>query len=63
MKKIGKAMQSSVEIIFLLSGNIFNLKDIVDKVKYNSMTIYIHLDLMEGFSSDYIALKYISEKI
>lgn len=63
MEKLDLAIQSPCEIIFLLTGNIFNLKDIVSKVKSNGMDIYIHVDLMEGFSKDTVALKYIHENM
>lgn len=50
-------------MIFLLSGSIFNLKDIVLKCRKNNKYILVHLDLMEGLSKDECALKYIGEYI
>jgi len=63
LEKLDLAIQSPCEVIFLLTGSIFNLKEIVQKVKESDMDIYIHIDLLEGFSKDSVALKYISEKI
>ncbi|GAB6086544.1 glycerol-3-phosphate responsive antiterminator [Alkaliphilus crotonatoxidans] len=63
LSKLEAAIQSPSEIIFLLTGNILNLKEIVKRVKDRGMDIYIHLDLMDGFSKDAIALKYIHEHI
>jgi glycerol uptake operon antiterminator len=63
MEKLDLAIQSPCEIVFLLTGNIFNLRKIIDKVKNADMDIYIHLDLMEGFSKDMMALKYIHENM
>ncbi|WP_129596658.1 glycerol-3-phosphate responsive antiterminator [Anaerophilus nitritogenes] len=63
MEKLDLAIQSPCEIIFLLCGNIFNLKEIIHKVKENDMDIYVHIDLMEGFSKDSMALKYIHENL
>ncbi|MCT4620861.1 MAG: glycerol-3-phosphate responsive antiterminator [Marinisporobacter sp.] len=63
MEKLDLAIQSPCEIIFLLTGNIFNLKGIIDKVKDQGMDIYVHIDLMEGFSKDTVALKYIHENM
>ncbi|KXG73673.1 glycerol-3-phosphate responsive antiterminator [Thermotalea metallivorans] len=62
-QKLDPAIQSPCEIVFLMAGNIFNLKGIVDRVKGEGMSIYIHIDLMEGFSKDVVALKYIHEMI
>lgn len=60
---IDDAVNSKCEIIFLLCGNIFNLEDVVQKARSKGKMIFIHVDLIEGFSRDAIALKYISEKI
>ncbi|SKC55313.1 glycerol-3-phosphate responsive antiterminator [Maledivibacter halophilus] len=63
LEKLNLAIQSPSEIIFLLTGDIYNLKGVIDRVKKAHMDIYIHIDLIEGFSKDRIALKYISEKM
>ncbi|QXM07046.1 glycerol-3-phosphate responsive antiterminator [Crassaminicella indica] len=63
MEKLDIAIKSPCEIIFLLTGNIFNLKSIIDKVKGQGMNIYVHIDLMEGFSKDTVALNYIYENM
>ncbi|SET28806.1 glycerol uptake operon antiterminator [Natronincola peptidivorans] len=63
LDKLQMAIESPSEIIFLLVGNILNLKEIVDTVKAANKHIYVHLDLMGGFSKDMMALKYINEKI
>lgn len=63
IKELELALESDCEIIFLLTGSIFNLKDIVTRVKEKEKMICIHLDLLEGFSKDLIALRYINEYI
>ncbi|MCD5414519.1 MAG: glycerol-3-phosphate responsive antiterminator [Clostridiales bacterium] len=63
LEKLEAAIDSPSDIIFLLNGNIFNLKNIVDRVKERDKNIYIHIDLMEGFSRDIVSLKYISNSI
>ena len=60
---LDKALESDCEIIFLLCGTIFNLKESVNKAKEKKKLIFIHVDLVEGFSRDSVALKYISEEI
>lgn len=57
------ALKSDCSIIFLLSGSIFNIKDVVAKAKQAGKLIFIHIDLLDGFSKDAVALKYISEEI
>lgn len=61
--KLDPALASPCEIIFLLVGSIFNLKETVDKCKAHEKCILVHFDLMEGFSKDAIALKYMHENI
>lgn len=63
LNKLEDALSSKCEIIFLLSGNIFNLEQIVQKVKDSGKMIFIHVDLIDGFSRDATALKYICEKM
>lgn len=63
LDKFEDALNSPCDIIFLLSGSIFNIKDIVKKAKDNNKTIFIHVDLLDGFSKDAVALKYIYEEI
>lgn len=63
MNKIEGAINSPCKIIFLLNGDIFNIKSIVDKVRDNDKLIYIHIDLIDGFSKDAVALKFINEYI
>ncbi|MCM1363829.1 MAG: glycerol-3-phosphate responsive antiterminator [Faecalibacterium sp.] len=63
INNIDDAINSECEIIFLLCGNIFNLEEIVKKVREKGKLIFIHVDLIDGFSRDATALKYIHEKI
>jgi glycerol uptake operon antiterminator len=57
------ALTSSCEIIFLLTGSIFNLKHLVEKGSQANKGVYVHLDLLEGFSRDFTSLKFINEQI
>ncbi|WIV12674.1 glycerol-3-phosphate responsive antiterminator [Proteiniborus sp. MB09-C3] len=63
MNKAEAAINSPCKIIFLLAGDIFNIKSIVGRVKENNKLIYVHIDLMEGFSKDVTALRFINEHI
>lgn len=63
LDNLEEALKSPCDIIFMLTGDIFNLKMIVEKVKAAGKSIYIHVDLIDGFSKDQVALKYINENI
>lgn len=60
---IEKASQSDCRVIFILCGDIFCLEDMVKKAKENGKLVFIHVDLIDGFSKDATALKYIAQRI
>lgn len=57
------ALNSPCEVIFLLTGNIFNLKEISNKVGLKSKSLFIHIDSIDGFSKDTWGLEYIIKNI
>lgn len=63
ISRLDDALESEAEIIFLLCGTIFDLKDTVNKARAAGKMIFIHVDLLDGFSKDATALKYISSEI
>jgi len=58
-----KALQSPCEIIFLLSGSIFDLSSSVNMVHENDKSVFVHVDLVDGFSKDATALSYIQQTV
>ncbi len=63
INNLDDALDTDCEIIFLLCGTIFNLKETVQKAKSRNKMIFIHIDLVDGFSKDATALKYIHDEI
>jgi glycerol uptake operon antiterminator len=63
LSKLDDAIKAPTEIIFLLRGSILDIKDTVDKVKSSGKEVYLHLDLLDGFSKDQHALRYIKSNI
>lgn len=63
MEAMEEALQSSVNIIFLLTGDIFTLKETVEKIRAVGKLVFIHVDLMEGYSKDATGVKYIIDEI
>lgn len=57
------ALNSPCENIFLLTGNIFNLKDISQRVLDKGKGLYIYVDAIDGFSKDTWGLEYIVKNI
>jgi len=63
LNNLNSALNSPCENIFLLTGNIFNLEDIVYKIKSNGKGVYVHIDLVEGISKDNWGLEYIVKNV
>lgn len=63
LDKLDIALDSPCENIFLLSGNIFNLKEISQRVKIRNKGLYILVDSIDGFSKDTWGLEYIIKNI
>src|SRR5690554_889516 len=63
LNNLDMALDSPCEIIFLLTGNIFNLKEISNRVRSRNKGLYIHIDSIDGFSKDTWGLEYIIKNI
>lgn len=63
MEKLDEIIESPCKVVFLLTGDILNLGPTVDILKKNDKIVFVHLDLMEGFSRDVVAMKFIYEYI
>lgn len=60
---LDRALQSPSEVIFLLQGNIFNVRWCVERVQAAGKEIFIHFDLIEGFSKDPTAVNYVRDVV
>lgn len=63
LNQLDIALDSSCEIIFLLTGNIFNLREISNKVFKKDKGLFIYVDAIDGFSKDTWGLEYIVKNI
>ena len=61
--QVDEAIKSPCKIVFLLTGDILNIEDIVKQLRDKGKLVYVHLDLIGGFSKDTTALKYIIKNI
>jgi glycerol uptake operon antiterminator len=57
------AIESPCEVVALLTGNIFNLREISNKVHKNNKLLLIYIDKIDGFSKDTWGLEYIVKNI
>ncbi|MGM0397174.1 MAG: glycerol-3-phosphate responsive antiterminator [Bacillota bacterium] len=57
------ALESHCQNIFLMTGNIFNLRQLAKKAHYKGKNIFIYLDAVDGYSKDSWGLEFISKNI
>lgn len=58
-----EALGSKANIIFLLTGSIMNLKDLVAKAKKVKKHVFLHMDFIEGIASDKSGVHYVAQEI
>ena len=56
-------LRTTSNIVFLLTGNIFTLKGITERVQDAGKLMFVHLDLMEGLGKDTESVRYLAEII
>ncbi|WP_313134489.1 glycerol-3-phosphate responsive antiterminator [Anaerocolumna sp.] len=61
--QLENAIKSPCEVIFILKSDIFNIKSYIERVRNSGKLSYVHVDLIDGFSRDALALQYIHENI
>ncbi|MCP1223630.1 glycerol-3-phosphate responsive antiterminator [Sebaldella sp. S0638] len=60
-KSLEVTLLSDCEIIFILYGNIVNIREIVEKVKDSGKMAFINVDLIEGFSNKEIVIQFLKK--
>lgn len=55
-----RALESEALTVFILNGDIFNIKGMVDRVKESGKHVFIHVDFLEGLGRDNKAIDYIA---
>ncbi|MBS4535109.1 glycerol-3-phosphate responsive antiterminator [Clostridium sp. D2Q-14] len=63
ISKLEKALKSPIKNVFLLSGNILNIGEIVEECKQHDKGVFVHIDLIDGIAKDKWSLEYIAENI
>lgn len=61
--RIETAVSKQSQCIFLLTGNILNIRDVVKYVRDSGRRIFLHIDLLEGISKNSMGIKYIAKEI
>lgn len=54
--ELEKALASDCQVVFLLSGTLLNIEELVRKVHEKEKVCFVHIDLIEGLSNREIAV-------
>lgn len=57
------ALDSSCHVIFILTGGVFELSDVIRQCKERAKLVFIHFDKIKGFSANVEALSYIKNHL
>ncbi len=61
-KELEEAINSEIHIIFVLFGNLLNIKEISSKISNNNKIGIIHIDLVDGLTNKEIAINYLKQE-
>lgn len=61
-KQLDQALESEINVIFVLFGDIINIKEISKKIKNKNKIGIVHLDLVEGLINKEVAVRYIKDE-
>lgn len=61
MNGLQKALDSDVEVIFVLFGNIMNITEIGQRISDKGKVGIIHIDLVEGLTNKEISLEFLKK--
>ncbi|MDD9270767.1 glycerol-3-phosphate responsive antiterminator [Paenibacillus sp. GCM10023248] len=62
-EELEHAINSQANIIFLLMGSIFNVHELVARVKRAGKQVFIHIEFIEGIVPDRTGLSYIAKNV
>lgn len=60
-KDLEKALESKANIVFVLFGNIINIKSNCHKLKEKEKKIFVHVDMIDGLKGDSAGIEYLKE--
>lgn len=61
-KQLDAAINSNVEVIFVLFGDVLNVKDISQMIHEKNKIGIVHIDLIEGLNQKEAAIKYLKKE-
>ena len=59
---LGAALASRSAVVFLLSGNLLNIEQMVQRVRREERAAFVHVDLIEGLTKDQHGLRWLAQR-
>src|SRR5690625_1593098 len=59
---IDAAINSNANIVFLLTGNLLNVKEYIAKLKQGQKKVFLHLDFIDGLRYRKSSIEFIAKK-
>jgi len=60
-EKLDAAITSAVKTLFLLTGNVFNLQTMIERVHSVGKKVYVDIDFIEGYGKDTVFMEYLHQ--
>ncbi|KFZ21740.1 glycerol-3-phosphate responsive antiterminator [Thermotoga neapolitana] len=62
-KDIEEALASPSTLVFLLTGNVANIEEVVYNLKKGNKEVFVHIDLVKGLSFDKCSLEFLKDVV
>lgn len=56
-------LKSNIKIVFVLYGNVLNIKEICEALMTRNKIVFVHLDMIEGLKGDQKGVEFIKETV
>ena len=63
VSKVEKVLVAPSDIVFLLTGTLLDLEDMVGYLKSGGKRVFVHADLVKGMKVDRYSLEYLKRKV
>lgn len=63
VNRMKEAVDSGVQSIFLMTGDIFSIEDCVETAHAHYKSIFLHVDLIKGVANDREGIQYIARRV
>lgn len=61
--EVYRAAESGIKVCFYLTGNVFELRDLVARCREQNQMVLAHVDLISGVAKDYYGMEFLASEI